>query len=201
MTAKLLWINGAFGSGKTQTAFELHRRIPDSFVFDPENAGYYIRKNMPAALAVDDFQDYPMWRDFNYAMLRHIGERYEGTVIIPMTVVNPQYFEELAGRLRSEGLDVFAITLWVSREELVRRLRRRGERNDSWPVYQIERCLQGLADDVFRPHLDTTSMPIEAVAEAIAAQAGIALLPDRAGKLGRKIARLKTQLKHVRFFS
>ncbi|MBQ9717880.1 MAG: tunicamycin resistance protein, partial [Clostridia bacterium] len=37
----ILWINGTFGSGKTQTAAELHRRIPDSFVYDPENVGYW----------------------------------------------------------------------------------------------------------------------------------------------------------------
>ncbi|MEK4047271.1 hypothetical protein NSU18_27040 [Paenibacillus sp. FSL H8-0048] len=35
----IIWLNGTFGSGKTQTAAELHRRIPDSYVFDPENAG------------------------------------------------------------------------------------------------------------------------------------------------------------------
>ena len=35
----VIWLNGAFGAGKTQTAYELHRRLPDSFVYDPENAG------------------------------------------------------------------------------------------------------------------------------------------------------------------
>ena len=39
---KLIWINGAFGSGKTQTAYELNARISDSFVYDPENMGYFI---------------------------------------------------------------------------------------------------------------------------------------------------------------
>ncbi len=45
----IIWINGAFGSGKTQTAYELHRRLDGSYVYDPENAGYFIRKNLPSA--------------------------------------------------------------------------------------------------------------------------------------------------------
>ena len=40
----VVWLNGAFGAGKTTCAFELNRRLADSYVFDPENAGYYIRK-------------------------------------------------------------------------------------------------------------------------------------------------------------
>jgi tRNA A37 N6-isopentenylltransferase MiaA len=32
----LLWLNGPFGGGKTQTAHELQRRLPGSIVCDPE---------------------------------------------------------------------------------------------------------------------------------------------------------------------
>lgn len=37
----IIWINGAFGSGKTQTAYELCRRMRGAYVYDPENAGGY----------------------------------------------------------------------------------------------------------------------------------------------------------------
>jgi hypothetical protein len=43
----LLWINGPFGGGKTQTAFELHRRLPGSVVCDPELAGFGLHRMMP----------------------------------------------------------------------------------------------------------------------------------------------------------
>ncbi|MGS2645429.1 hypothetical protein [Streptosporangium sp. LJ11] len=36
----LLWINGPFGGGKTQTAHELRRRLPGSVVCDPEHVGF-----------------------------------------------------------------------------------------------------------------------------------------------------------------
>ena len=37
----IIWINGAFGSGKTQVAHELKRRLENSFIYDPEQIGYF----------------------------------------------------------------------------------------------------------------------------------------------------------------
>nr|WP_245699827.1 AAA family ATPase [Streptomyces roseifaciens] len=34
----LLWINGPFGGGKTQTAYEIRRRLPGSVVRDPRKS-------------------------------------------------------------------------------------------------------------------------------------------------------------------
>jgi uridine kinase len=39
----IVWINGAFGAGKTTLAGELHRRLPDALAFDPEYVGYLER--------------------------------------------------------------------------------------------------------------------------------------------------------------
>lgn len=122
----ILWINGAFGAGKTQTAFELHRRIPHSFVYDPENAGYFIRKNIPPSIKKPDFQEYPLWREFNYAMLKHIACEYDGVIIAPMTVVDPVYFEEIVGRLRTDGMTVKHFALCAPREVILQRLKSRG---------------------------------------------------------------------------
>ena len=30
----IIWLNGAFGAGKTQTAYALRRRLPGSYVVD-----------------------------------------------------------------------------------------------------------------------------------------------------------------------
>ena len=58
----IIWINGAFGSGKTTCAYELHRRLPNSYVYDPENIGFVIRDNIPDEMKQKDFQDYEQWR-------------------------------------------------------------------------------------------------------------------------------------------
>lgn len=197
----IVWINGAFGSGKTQTSFELHRRIPDSFVFDPEHAGFYIRKSIPKAASRSDFQDYPMWREINYAMLAYIQKEYSGTIIVPMTIVNPQYFEEIVGRLRSDGHTVHHFALCASKEVLLGRLRTRGEGKRSWAAQQIDRCLDGLSSDVFRHHLQTDDWTISQTAETIASLANISLQPDHRGKVRKALDRWKTKRSHIRFFS
>nr|WP_144926513.1 hypothetical protein [Paenibacillus bovis] len=115
-----------------------------------------------------------------------------------MTIVNPQYFEEIVGRLRVDGIIVNHFVLWASKETLKKRLRSRGERKNSWGEQQIDRCLQGLSDDVFEKKIHTDDMTIEQVAETIAEMSGITLLPDNRSTLRKKIDRIKTQLQHLR---
>ncbi len=196
----IVWINGAFGAGKTQTAFELHRRIPHSFVFDPENAGFYIRRNVPDAVKQSDFQHYPMWRETNYGMLKYIAERYDGVVIVPMTVVHPPYFEEIAGRLRRDGIAVHHFALCASKDTLLRRLRSRGDGERSWAAQQIDRCIEGLRDETFRHHLETDGRSVQDAVERIAAFTKLELSPDERGVLRRRWDRLRTQWNHIRFF-
>jgi cytidylate kinase len=195
----IIWINGAFGSGKTQTAYELHRRIENSFVYDPEQLGYFISRNIPASIRKSDFQNYEAWRETNFSLIKSIYDEYKGTLIIPMTVVNPGYFNEIAGSLRQNGVEISHFTLMASKETLLKRLRSRGDGAKSWGAGQIDRCLEGLSNDVFQYHINTENMPIEAVAEKIAAMSGITLSPDRIGRLRRKMYRIITQVKHWRF--
>ncbi|WP_256760527.1 AAA family ATPase [Cohnella sp. WQ 127256] len=197
----MIWVNGAFGSGKTQTSFELQRRIPNSFVYDPENAGYFIRRNMPKELSKGDFQNFPMWREINYSLLKYIDSKYDGIIIVPMTVVDPIIFDEIVGELRKSGVTVNHFTLWASRDVLEKRLRSRGEGKNSWAAQQIDRCLSGLSNDVFQQRIATENMSIEAVAETIASILNISLLPDHRGWLKKRVDRIKTQVKHIRFFN
>lgn len=195
----LIWINGAFGSGKTQTAFELHRRLPGSMVYDPENAGYFLQKVIPKQAAKEDFQDYPMWREVTYSTLSYLSRTYEGVILVPMTVTEPLYFWETVGRLRKEGVEVHHIALLASRETLERRLKSRGNGPNSWSTRQIDRCLAALAGDLFAEHLDTDLLTVEEVAEAIASRLQLRLTADDRGALRKRIGRWLVQLRHVRF--
>ena len=56
-----LWINGPFGAGKPQAAYELRRRLPGSVVCDPEQVGYGLHRMTPRVLR-RDFQDFASWR-------------------------------------------------------------------------------------------------------------------------------------------
>ena len=61
----IIWLNGAFGAGKTTAAYELHRRLAGSLVYDPEEVGYFLRRSAPC-FRTPDFQDLPLWRALNY---------------------------------------------------------------------------------------------------------------------------------------
>jgi hypothetical protein len=55
----IVWLNGAFGCGKTTTAAELRSLIPSGRLFDPETVGYMLRPNL-ADHPVSDFQHCPL---------------------------------------------------------------------------------------------------------------------------------------------
>ncbi|MEI4771557.1 AAA family ATPase [Psychrobacillus sp. FJAT-51614] len=197
----IIWINGAFGSGKTQTSYELNRRIPNSFVYDPENIGSFINKNIPKEIRRGDFQDYSIWRESNYTILKYIDSEYDGIVIVPMTIVNPQYFEEIVDKLRDDGVIVNHFVLWASKETLEKRLRSRGERKNSWGAKQIDRCIQGLSNEIFKHRIETDNMTIESVVETIASKLDIHLLADNRNKFRKGLDRIKTHIKQIQFIN
>lgn len=173
----IIWLNGAFGAGKTETANELNRRIPKSHIYDPEILGETTRWVIPKELKKADFQDYEVWREGNYCFLKYLDQEYDGVLIVPMTIVNPQYFDELIGRLINDGITVNHFVLSASKDTIDNRLLNRGEEVNSWPSQQIDRCLHGLTNERFQPQIDTEQLTISEVAEKIAEIIGIELLP------------------------
>ncbi|WP_407697274.1 AAA family ATPase, partial [Streptomyces kebangsaanensis] len=121
----LLWINGPFGGGKTQTAHEIQRRLPGSVICDPEHAGFGLRRMLPPELR-GDFQELASWRQGVVEVLDLALTRHEGVVIAPMTVTDSGHFAETVGRLRELGHDVRHFTLLAERGTVLKRLRERG---------------------------------------------------------------------------
>ena len=65
----VVWINGAFGVGKTAVADELIELLPGAIVFDAEPHGDLLRRALPPAEQPDDFQDLPAWRELTRAVV------------------------------------------------------------------------------------------------------------------------------------
>ncbi len=183
--ATIIWINGAFGSGKTTVAYTLHRRLTHSFVFDPEQAGYYLRKNQPAPLCLSNFQDEPLWRQINFAMLRNIAFHYSGIILVPMTLVCPDYFHEFVTSLRNIGIPVHHFVLAANEKTLRTRLHKRLEGRHSWAAQQIPLCLTGFENPVFYPQIKTDGRSVDAIVEEIASQAGLTLIPSKTSVVRR----------------
>ncbi|MGX1371963.1 8-oxo-dGTP pyrophosphatase MutT (NUDIX family) [Streptomyces canus] len=109
----IVWINGAFGAGKTTTARELIELIPNSTLFDPEDIGAAVVRLLPPKhlAEVGDFQDLPIWRrlviDTAAAMLAELG----GTLVVPMTLLRQEYRDEIFGGLAARRIGVKHILL------------------------------------------------------------------------------------------
>ncbi|MER5597483.1 NUDIX domain-containing protein [Streptomyces sp. NPDC002265] len=109
----IVWINGAFGAGKSATARELIELIPNSTLFDPEVIGAALTHLLPAKhlAEVGDFQDLPIWRrlviDTAAAMLAELG----GTLVVPMTLLRQEYRDEIFGGLAARRLAVRHVLL------------------------------------------------------------------------------------------
>ncbi|MBA4860640.1 NUDIX domain-containing protein [Streptomyces sp. PSKA54] len=109
----IVWINGAFGAGKTTTARELIDLIPNSTLFDPELIGGGLSYLLPPKhlAEVTDFQDLPIWRrlvvDTAAALLAELG----GVLVVPMTLLRQEYRDEIFGGLASRRIPVRHVLL------------------------------------------------------------------------------------------
>ncbi|MFC9897344.1 AAA family ATPase [Nocardia sp. NPDC127579] len=200
----LVWINGPFGGGKTQTAFELRRRLHGSVVCDPEFVGYGLHRSMPAELR-GDFQDLPAWRQGVVEVLDLVLNQHKGVVIAPMTVVHPDYFAETVGRLREIGHDVRHFALLAEHDTVRERLRGRGLpgmrfglRFETFALERIDHCLEALQRPEFGEHIHTDHLGVAAVADRIAASANLTLTPNTDSALRTRLRQARVTLSHIR---
>ncbi|MFJ3903082.1 NUDIX domain-containing protein [Streptomyces sp. NPDC090025] len=109
----IVWINGAFGAGKTSAARELLDLIPNSTLYDPELTGGALRRLLPRKrlAEVGDFQDLPIWRrlvvDTAAALLAEVG----GVLVVPMTLIRQEYRDEIFGGLAARRIEVRHVVL------------------------------------------------------------------------------------------
>jgi hypothetical protein len=118
----LVWIDGAFGVGKTTVAKALARRWPAALSFDPEQLGFLLRRIGPPDLRTRDFQEMPLWRQLVRQTAAGLIEHYGRPLIVPMALPDPRACDEIVGELRRSGLDVRHFLLLASDSTLRRRL-------------------------------------------------------------------------------
>jgi AAA domain len=116
----IVWINGAFGAGKTTLADELSGRLPDAVFFDPEYVGYILRRWVP--VPTGDFQDLPSWRELVVATAVSLRKHHAGTLIVPMTLINDDYLAQILGGLHAQGEEILHVFLDLDAAVLRQRL-------------------------------------------------------------------------------
>jgi hypothetical protein len=118
----IIWLNGGFGAGKTTLAEELHRRLPEAVVYDPEQVGVMLWKFMrPNGY----FQDLPSWRELVVAAALSLRRHHADTLIVPMTLIRDDYRAEILGGLAAAGEEVLHVFLELDAGVLRQRLNAR----------------------------------------------------------------------------
>ncbi|MCL7376871.1 NUDIX domain-containing protein [Streptomyces sp. NPDC057539] len=128
----IVWINGAFGAGKSSTARELIDLIPNCTLYEPELIGGRLAELLPQKrlAEVTDFQDLPIWRrlvvDTAAALLAEVG----GALVVPMTLLRQEYRDEIFGGLASRRIPVRHVLLTTDETILRGRIAAREARAD-----------------------------------------------------------------------
>mgnify|MGYP002863801229 CR=1 FL=1 len=149
----IIWIDGAYGVGKSTLAEKLHELLPNSFIFDAENVGNAVRDNMPQSVYYSEtFEGYPLWFHVCNELLTELSGRFDGVILVPMTLMRQESFARFAEPLRSKGIEIVHVLLESSIEIIHDRILERGESEDCWCMRHIEDCLsaQQHFEDVIR---------------------------------------------------
>lgn len=142
----IIWINGGFGSGKTTLAEELHQRLPDAVVYNPEDVGLMLWKWMPPD---GDFQHLASWRELVVATALSLRRHHADTLIVRMSLIRDAYRDEILGGLTDAGEDVLHVFLEADAEVLRERLNARSPDPDrEWDEVAREFGMTGIDEIV-----------------------------------------------------
>ncbi|KIF75795.1 ATP-binding protein [Streptomyces sp. 150FB] len=117
----IIWLNGAFGAGKTTTTEELTALLPESRAFAAEQVGYMLR-HVLHTVPVRDFQEWPPWRALVVETASRILGFVGGTLVVPQTVLVRRYWREIDTGLWERGIPVHHFVLHTDRDTLTTRI-------------------------------------------------------------------------------
>jgi len=172
----LIWINGAFGAGKTSVAKALAERISESMLYDPEVIGTAVGSLVPKSSS-GDYQDLPIWRNLVSDTALALQRHYSKTLIVPMTIIELEYRREIFESIQFGGVEICEVSLIVSPEVLRRRINEQFLTADpeqdalarQWRLDQVDRCVRAFQDETFGYHVSNENRAVDkTIAEILA---------------------------------
>jgi hypothetical protein len=122
----IVWLNGAFGCGKTTTANELLPLIPASRLFGPETVGSMLGPNL-ADYPVSDFQHWPPWRPLVVATATELTRFTGQHLIAPRQSWPARTWSRYSRACAAPGSPVFHVVLDAGEGILRQRIEGSGE--------------------------------------------------------------------------
>lgn len=155
----IIWINGSFGVGKTTIAENLKSKVKNAIVYDPEKIGEFLFDIMPEKK--NNFQDYELWRILNLEILKNLSKSYD-TIIVPMTIINKKYYDEIIESLRNNSIEVKDFILIATKDKILERLDRR-KNSTQWAYEQVDKCIEAFDKNFNGYRIDTNNSNVEEI--------------------------------------
>lgn len=171
-TSMIIMINGAFGVGKTTVSKLLDEQLENSMIFDPEEVGLMLRNTLPDYIKQNekengDFQNLHLWKKLTVQMARILIEKYNMTLIVPMTLWKKENFTYIKEGFKEIEQATYHFCLTASEEVIHERLRNRGEGEGNWCFQQTSKCLQAFETYNFEMYIDTENKSPEKIVETM----------------------------------
>ena len=161
----IIFLNGSFGAGKTTTAELLHKSLPKSMIYDPEEVGFMLRSILKPIDPKENFQDYPLWRRLVPQIASSLLDEYHGPLIMPMTVYRLDYFQEITTLLKQIDPTFYSFVLVASPDTICSRLHT--HENYSWALTKVQEAVHAFKADDYGMRIDTETHSPQEVVEKI----------------------------------
>ena len=140
----IIWLSGAYGIGKSTLAESMAKRMENALIFDAEEVGNAVRENYPDCPYGYIYEDYPLWREFCYLLLKDIHDHFHKDILVPMTLLRKES-RSIIEKLLHAGIDTRLIVLEASYQTVHDRILARGEGEDCWCMENIALAREGSA--------------------------------------------------------
>ena len=121
---------------------------------DPEILGTAVAALVPSLHETDDWQDIGLWRQLTRSALVSLVRAGQRPLVVPMTLVDKRYLDELLRGLADDRLDVAHFTLVASADTVRARLAARDGVANQWARERLDACVARLAADRYARHID-----------------------------------------------
>ena len=163
----IIWLSGAYGVGKSTLAEALAQKLENPLIFDAEEVGNAVRENYPETPYGYIFEDYPLWGEFCYRLLKDIHSSFHHNILVPMTLVRRVSYTNIIEKLLRDGVKVHFIILEASRQSIHDRILARGEDEACWCMDHIEMAREGASALPGGIHVDTEGRSVEELVCAV----------------------------------
>jgi len=161
----IIWISGPYGVGKSTLAEAMAEKMKNTIIFDAEEVGNAVRENYPDCPYGYIFEDYPLWGEFCYMLLKDIHETFQKDILVPMTLLREKS-NGIIEKLNRDGIRTHLVTLEASYQTVHDRILARGEEEGCWCMENIELARVGCAA-LPGIHIQTDDKTIDALCDEV----------------------------------